>query len=227
MRKTVLPALALALVTGLACGFGGEVSPGGSGATGRGTSSPTGDQGPSDPATGRDDGTSAGEPTPVVAASSTAPTGLDPLTCAQLQDAELGNVEHPYNGHSTPIRLAGGTWAGDGMVVRLQSCAVGDLTGDDAADAVGVVLMDGGGTGKFWQLVFFGNIDARPHYVSTIDVGDRTPVETVSISGRRLTVVHLMRPEDPSSTASIIRRTATYRLSGSLLVETGHTDVPA
>lgn len=224
MRKTVLPALALALVTGLACGFGSEVSPGASGPTDQGTSSPTGEPGPSDP---DDETPDTGEPTPVVTASSTVPTGSGPLTCAQLQDAELGNVEHPYNGHSTPIRLHDGDWSGDGMVVRLQSCAVGDLTGDGAADAVGVMLMDGGGTGKFWQLVFFGNIDARPHYVSTVDIGDRTPVEGVSISGQRLKVVYLMRPEDPSSTASIIRRTATYRLSGSLLVETGHTDVPA
>ncbi|BCL13961.1 hypothetical protein [Micromonospora sagamiensis] len=221
MRKTLLPVLALALVTMLACGFGSQTTPGGSGTSDRGTSAT-----PDPDAETPEPETTAAE-TPVAAASSTAPTGSEPLTCAQLQDAELGNVEHPYNGQSTPIRLVGGSWSGDGMVVRLQSCAVGDLTGDDAADAVGVMLMDGGGTGKFWQIVFFGNIDARPHYVSTTDIGDRTPVEAVSVSGQRLKVVYLMRPEDPSSTASLIRRTATYRLSGSLLVETGHTDVPA
>ncbi|MFI6822312.1 hypothetical protein ACIBJE_15350 [Micromonospora sp. NPDC050187] len=218
MRKTLLPVLALALVTVLACGFGDQTSPGGGGTSDQGTSSFTPDP----------DGDDTPAATPAARASTTDPTGSEPLTCEQLRTAELGNAEQPYQGRRSPIRLTDGSWSGDGMVVQLQwPCAIGDLTGDDVDDAVVPVLMDGGGTGKFWQIAFFGNIDARPHYVTTTEIGDRTPVETVSISDRKVTVVFLMRPEDPSSTADVVRRTATYELNGSRLVKTAHTDSPA
>jgi hypothetical protein len=146
-----------------------------------------------------------------------------------LETARLGSAAQPYNGYRDPIPLLDGLWSGeDGVVVQLQwPCAIGELTGDAAADAVVPVLMDGGGTGKFWQMAVFRNVNAKPAYLTMTDIGDRTPIEQVSVSDRQVTVVFLMRPEDPSSTATLVRRTATYRLDSDRLVETGHTDTPA
>ncbi|MEH0973473.1 hypothetical protein V6U77_20335 [Micromonospora sp. CPCC 205546] len=171
------------------------------------------------------------EPTPAKPAAADptdAPATLRALTCEQLRTAPLGNGTERYNGYADPIRLVDGMWSGeDGTVVHLQQpCAIGDLTGDEAADALAPVLMDGGGTGKFWQVVMYGNIDGQPVYVTMVDIGDRTPVESISISSRQATVVYLTRPEDASSAEVAVRRTAVYRLSGSRLVEVSHTDTP-
>ncbi|RGC67834.1 hypothetical protein C5N14_16630 [Micromonospora sp. MW-13] len=220
MRRTLLPLLTIALVTGLACGAGDE-SPAESERVTGATS------GPGSRATDADDAP-ADRRTAAPTNHSTAPARTKPLTCKQLETAWLGSAGQPYNGYHSPIRLTDGLWSGeDGVVVQLQwPCAVGELTGDDAADAVVPVLMDGGGTGKFWQLAVFRNANAGPAYLTMTEIGDRTPVEQVSISGRQVTVTFLMRPDDPSSPVDVIRRTAAYRLDGDQLVATGHTDAP-
>lgn len=212
MRKTLLPLLTVALVTGLACGAG-DPTPA---ARERVTA-------PTSSADGRT--TETGGP----AAPTTAPGRVAALTCKQLETAWLGSAEQPYNGYRDPIRLRDGLWSGeDGVVVQLQwPCATGELTGDDAVDAVVPVLMDGGGTGKFWQLAVFRNVKAQPAYLTMTEIGDRTPIEQLSVSGRQVRVQFLMRPEDPSSSVDVVRRTTTYRLDGDRLVATGHTDAPA
>ncbi|WDZ85288.1 hypothetical protein [Micromonospora cathayae] len=217
MRKTLLPFLALALATGLACGFGGDTS--------------TGDEAVATPVQGLE--SPAADATDPAPAKSTptkpAPGRPTPLTCQQLQTASLGSAAQPYNGYRDPIPLVDGMWSGeDGVVVQLQApCAVGELTGDNAADAVVPVLMDGGGTGKFWQLAMFRNVDGRPSYVTMVEIGDRTPIEKVAISAGRARVEFLMRPEDPSSSVDLIRRTAVYELDGTTLAEIGYIDAPA
>ncbi|MEH1012207.1 hypothetical protein V6U90_03645 [Micromonospora sp. CPCC 206060] len=223
MRKTLLPLLALALVTGLACGSGS----GGKKSSSSGKSSS--DRGTSSRGTDSDDSANTGDPTPA-AKPSASPTRkkVAALTCKQLETAQLGSPTSRYNGYPDPIPLLDGMWSGeDGVVVALQSpCAIGDLTGDGAADAVVPVMMDGGGTGKFWQLVVFRNVSGRPSYVTVTEIGDRTPVENVSISSQQVRVVYLTRPDDAAMAEVAIRRTAIYRLSGSTLREVSHTDAP-
>ncbi|MBQ1076088.1 hypothetical protein KBX06_23440 [Micromonospora sp. C31] len=221
MRRTLLPVAALALAAALSgcVTINAPADDPDPAASGQPTASSTVvDDEPAD----RDPAPSAAPDTPG------APATLRALTCEQLKTAALGNGSERYNGYAEPIPLVDGMWSGeDGTVVHMQQpCAVGDLTGDEAADALVPVLMDGGGTGKFWQVVMYGNIDGQPHYVTMIDIGDRTPVESVSISSRRATVVYLTRPEDASSAEVAVRRTAVYRLSGSRLVEVSHTDTP-
>ncbi|WP_416902387.1 hypothetical protein [Micromonospora echinospora] len=215
MRKTLLPFLVVALATGLACGSGGEATPG--------------DEAVATPAQGLDSpAADVTDPAPA-ATTKPAPATVKPLTCQQLQTASLGNAAQPYNGYRDPIPLLDGAWSGeDGVVVRLQPfCAVGELTGDKAADAVVAVLMDGGGTGKFWQLAMFRNVDGRPAYQTMVEIGDRTPVEKVAISAGRARVEYLKRPDDPSSTVDVVRRTSVYELDGNNLVEIGYFDDPA
>ncbi|MFG2010865.1 hypothetical protein ACGFNF_17530 [Micromonospora sp. NPDC048868] len=222
MRRTLLPVAALALVAAL------------SGCVTINTPADDPDPAASAQPTGStvsvdDETADPDKPAPsAVPDTSGAPATLKALTCTQLKTAVLGNGSERYNGYPDPIPLLDGMWSGeDGTVVHMQQpCAIGDLTGDDAADAVVPVLMDGGGTGKFWQIVMYGNIDGKPVYVTMVDIGDRTPVESVSIKSRRATVVYLTRPEDASSAEVAVRRTAVYELSGSRLVEISHTDAP-
>ncbi|SCL40898.1 hypothetical protein GA0074692_6038 [Micromonospora pallida] len=223
MRKTLLPLLAVALFTGLACGFGGETgSSSGTKSTDQATSAPQ-----------PDDDNDAVDATPAAAPSSKPsskpPAQVKPLTCKQLETARLGSAAQPYNGYRDPIPLLDGLWSGeDGVVVQLQwPCAIGELTGDGAADAVVPVLMDGGGTGKFWQLAMFRNVDGRPAYLTMVDIGDRTPIEKVMISAGQARVEFLKRPDDPSAAADVVRRTSVYRLDGNNLVEIGYFDDPA
>ncbi|MEU4566767.1 hypothetical protein [Micromonospora sp. NPDC023956] len=215
MRKTLLPFLAVALVTGLACGSGGE------------RADQTSVRGAADRTADADHDRTVTEPAPATTRSTT-PATVEPLTCGQLKTARLGSASQPYQDHTEPIRLRDGLWSEDGVVVQLQwPCAVGELTGDNAADAVVPVLMDGGGTGKFWQIALFRNVDAEPAYLTMVDIGDRTPIEKVTISAQRVRVEFLMRPEDPSSSVDVVRRTAVYQLDGNNLVEIGYFDGPA
>ncbi|MEW2376939.1 hypothetical protein AB0883_12650 [Micromonospora sp. NPDC047812] len=221
MRRTLLPVAALALVAALSGCVTITTPPD--------APEPAASARPTASTAGADDGTAEPDPAPSARPdTSGAPATLRALTCEQLKTAALGNGTERYNGYAEPIPLVDGMWSGeDGTVVHMQQpCAVGDLTGDEAADALVPVLMDGGGTGKFWQVVMYGNIDGRPVYVTMVDIGDRTPVESVSIRSRRATVVYLTRPEDASSAEVAVRRTAVYELSGSRLVEVSRTDTP-
>lgn len=220
MRRTLLPLTALALVAALvACGP----------STGkrRSKTNADGKQTTSTQSKDRDDdvteATPAARPSP-----SPSRRKVDALNCKKLETAQLGNGTVRYNGYADPIPLLDGQWSGeDGAVVALQPpCAIGDVTGDDADDAVRAVMLDGGGTGKFWSLALWRNVSGRPTYVTAAEIGDRTPVESVTIDGRRVKVVYLTRPDDAAMAVAVIKRTAIYRLSGSTLVEVSHTDEP-
>ncbi|MGB2571097.1 hypothetical protein ACPFP2_21995 [Micromonospora citrea] len=156
------------------------------------------------------------------------PPTVPPLTCAQLADAQLGSAATPYNGYPDHIPLTEGIWNGeDGATVELQRpCATGDLDGDGAADAVGTVRLRAGGTGQFWTVAVWRNSGGEPVYRALVDLGDRNPVTSVSVSGQRATVVWLTRSDGRGMAELDIRRTSVYRLSGTTLVEVSHTDAP-
>ncbi|MEH0969673.1 hypothetical protein V6U77_00835 [Micromonospora sp. CPCC 205546] len=150
----------------------------------------------------------------------------DQLTCLELRNSRVGSRKVRYREYAAPIRLADGRWSDrDGTTVQLQRpCAVGDLDGDGAGDAIGVVVLDGGGTGRFFTLAAWRNVRGEPDYQAQVDLGDRTPVESVSVRDGRATVVYLTRPADGPMAELSIRRTAVYQLRGTTLAELRHTD---
>jgi hypothetical protein len=156
------------------------------------------------------------------------PRPAERLTCAELRDAQVGSRKVRYNGYADPIPLAGGRWSGeDGATVELQKpCAIGDLDGDSADDAVGVVVLNGGGSGSFFTLAVWRNVDGDPSYQAQTDLGDRTPVTSVSVRDGKATVVYLTRTPDSAMAELNIRRTAVYQLAGTSLTELSHTDAP-
>lgn len=170
--------------------------------------------------------TSTPTPAPTVTVTKTA-TVAKPLTCNQIKFAQVGSATISYNGYHDSIPLGGGLWSGeDGNTVTLQDpCAIGDLNGDGAADAVGVVELTSGGTGQFYTLVVWRNKNHNPEFWALADLGDRNPVTSIGISGQIATVKYCTRTSDAPMAELNVSRTATYKLSGHTFVETGHTDV--
>ena len=166
-------------------------------------------------------------PAPVVTVTVTkaAPAALH---CDQLKSALVGSTTISYNGYHDSIPLGDGVWSGeDGNTVTLQDpCAIGDLDGDGGADAVGVVMLSSGGTGQFWSLVVWHDSNGHPVFTAVTDLGDRNPVQSITISGGKATVVYLTRTADLPMAGVNIKRTAIYKLSGHHFTEQSHHDDP-
>ena len=187
------------------------------------------------PATSATPGTaqpSAAAPTPTQAPS-TATTqstvsAVAPLTCGKLKSAEVGSATVSYNGYHDGIPLGGlGLWSGeDGNTVTLGApCGIGDLDGDGAPDAVGVVSLTSGGTGDFYTLVVWHDDHGNPVCVAVTDLGDRNPVGTIQIAGGKATVVYYTRTDDAPMAEVNIQRTAVFTLAGNHFTEQSHVDV--
>jgi hypothetical protein len=166
-------------------------------------------------------------PPPVVTTTSAAPA-VPALTCDQLKTAYVGSTTISYNGYHDSIPLGGGVWSGeDGWTVTLQKpCGIGDLNGDGARDAVGVVVRTNAGTGQFSTLVVWRNAGGQPECAAVTEIGDRNPVVSITIASQKATVVYLTRTSDQPMAVVNVKRTATYHLVGSHFTEISHTDAP-
>jgi hypothetical protein len=169
--------------------------------------------------------TTPGGPGPV---PTTAKAAAKPLTCDQLKNAQLGSPSVRYNGYPDYIPLADGIWSGeDGANVSFRECGIGDLDGDGAADGIGSILLHTNNTtGQFYSLAVWRNVGGQPVFTALKELDDRTPVEKITISGGKATVVYLTRSEGVPLAGLDIRRTAVFKLSGGTLVEQSHTDAP-
>jgi len=165
--------------------------------------------------------------TPTTAAPTKTAAPAKALTCDQIKWAEVGSKTISYNGYHDSIPLGGGLFSGeDGSVVTLQKpCGIGDLTGDGAKDAVGVIMLTTGGTGQFYTLVVWKNVSHKPDFWALADIGDRNPVLSVSVSDLITTVQYCTRTDDQPMAVLNLTRTATYKLSEHSFKEVGHTDV--
>jgi hypothetical protein len=173
--------------------------------------------------------TSTPSPTPAPVVTVTVTKALPAaLTCDELKHALVGSTTISYNGYHDSIPLGDGVWSGeDGNTVTLQdTCGIGDLDGDGAADAVGVVVLTSGGSGQFYTLVVWHNGSAKPVFTALADLGDRNPVQSITIAGGKATVVYLTRTSDAPMAEVNIKRTAIYKLSGHHFTEQSHTDEP-
>ena len=176
-------------------------------------------------------GTGTTQPSSTATTGTTATTtqaAAQGLTCAQLTSAKVGGTGVAYNGSTAAVPLVGGTATlADGGVVTLQApCGIGDLTGDGVADALGAVVLNGGGTGRFWSLVAWRSVGGVPVCAAVKDLDDRTPVTSITIAGNKATVVYETRKPTDSMAVLTIVRTVIFGLSGTTLVEVSHTDVP-
>jgi hypothetical protein len=233
MRRT-LPSfalLALACLLTAGCGDIGS-TPSAAASTAPAADAPAAtDDGPADApaptATGPADapapggGTSAPPPAPT-------PKKVPALTCKQLGSAHVGSAQVPYLNYADYLPLTEGVWSGeDGDTITLRKpCGIGHLDGDGAADAVAAVTMNGGGSGTFWTLVVWRNVDGKPVYQTSTMLDDRAPIVSIAVSGGTAKVVWLTRSADRSMAELNIERTSVYQLSGTTFAEVSHTDTP-
>jgi hypothetical protein len=218
MKRGLLVAGVVAgvMVLSLAGCGGPDDAPSGSGSVGDAPSSPSAPAANSAPA-----------PAPAPAATS-APAAAAPLNCGQLAAAPVASAAvHLADYDASPVVLVGGKFTGsDGSTVVLQpACGIGDLNGDGAADGLGVVKINFGGTGQFWSLVAWTNSAGSPQLTASKALGDRNPVTDITVAGQRATVVYLTRTDDVPMAGVNIKRTAIYQLSGGSLTEVSHSDV--
>ncbi|MEH1092392.1 hypothetical protein [Micromonospora sp. CPCC 205739] len=89
-----------------------------------------------------------------------------------------------------------------------------------------VAVLNGGGSGTFFTVLAWRNSGGKPAFRALADLGDRTPVLSVKVAGQQATVVWLTRSDGKGMAELNIKRTSTYQLSGTTLVEVGHTDAP-
>jgi heat shock protein HslJ len=97
--------------------------------------------------------------------------------------------------------------------------AVGDLNGDGAADAVVPLVDTTTGSADFVYLVPVLNVMTNPAPQEAFQIGDRTPVKSISIEGGQVLAEFLAPgPEDPACCSSMkVRRS--YALENGKLVE--------
>lgn len=170
----------------------------------------------------------SGEP-PAAATAPPAGTPAPGLTCDQLLDASVGAVAFPLAdfGGAGLIQLSGGRYtAPEGTVIELlPACATGDLNGDGAVDAVAAVRIDPEGTATLYTLVAWLATDSgAPALAGSEGLGDRNPVQSISIADGIVTVVYFTRTADVPLAGLNVRRTATYEFTEPGLGELSHSD---
>jgi hypothetical protein len=151
-------------------------------------------------------------------------------TCAELKNAAVRGLIDPYYAFGdNGAALTDGMFSDkDGLVLALQQpCASGDFGPDIGAATVGVIMNSvTGTTGRFWNVMLCTKASPRPRCMVHIAMNDRDPIESISFSGNRMTLVYLTRPDDAASATVSIRRTAIYAAEGTVLKEQSHTDAP-
>lgn len=206
----------LAVLLGTAVGCGGATPDSDAGGSGEVGTAPT--------TAGA--ATTTAAPVPTTSGSHVIPAG-----CPRLRDLVVGTPEIPLADFEPElVQLADGHYTSPhGATVELQDpCAVGDLDGDGSADAVGVVQINGGGTGRFFSVVvWLGAGGDELNLATSLALGDRNPVRELSTAADgTLTVVYLTRTDDVPMAEVNVKRTAGYHLTDAGLVEDSHTDEP-
>ncbi len=147
------------------------------------------------------------------------------LTLEQLRNAEyrlplLGDEE-------TPIQLVDGEGSiayGEGATERDyaglvdDAVAFGDLDDDGIADAAVVVFTSGGGSGTFRYLIAVLDRDGAPVQAARVYLGDRVPVESMTISSGEIVMEMLAHRRSDGLCCPTLNITRGFVLRGDQLV---------
>jgi len=96
--------------------------------------------------------------------------------------------------------------------------SIGDLNGDNVADAAAVLISNPGGSGTFRDLVVVINQNGVPKHIATELLGDRIKVKSVTIKSGEILVEMLKHgPNDPMVSPTL-NVTQTYKLQEDKLV---------
>ena len=160
----------------------------------------------------------AASPSPTATATPAAPT----LTSAQLANA----VYSSETAQARKVTLVNGKFeasTGAGATQKLtvtltEPIAVGDLNGDDAADAAVVLATNTGGTGVFKSLHAVLNQAGQPVEAAAIQLGDRVQVKSLAIQSGAVLVDLLTHGPKDALCCPTMEVMQTYKLQGATLV---------
>ncbi len=145
-----------------------------------------------------------------------------PLTIEGLKNAEYQS-EFSVSGR---VKLSNGIYRGkivpesasELIVLLSDQVAFGDLNGDGADDAAVVLITDPGGSGTFRHLGAVINQQGSPKHVTSILLGDRVKVKSLSIRSGEIAVEMITHgPNDPMCCPTL-QVAQNYVLQGSKLV---------
>jgi len=166
---------------------------------------------------------------PTTSASSAAPVNVTP-SCAEIKNATVKGLIDPYYSFGDAgATLVDGLYSGNGGLVLAvqQPCTTGDLGAEIGNVTVGTIMNSvTGTTGKVWSVMLCNTVKGRVVCTVHFALTDRDPIESVAVSGQRLTLVYLTRPDGGDPAVTTIRRTAVYAPDGTILKEQSHTDAP-
>jgi len=129
---------------------------------------------------------------------------------ARLKDGRFEEAAAPGSAMKTVILLGG-------------ERAFGDLDGDGTEDAAVTLTVDPGGSGTFVYLAAVLNENGTARPVASVFLGDRIPVESLSVRSGKITVTTLTRgPGEPMAAKPTIEVERTFVLrDGELKEEPG------
>ncbi len=111
-------------------------------------------------------------------------------------------------------------------VTLARSVAFGDLDGDGADDAVVLLVLNSGGTGRFYHLIAVLNRDGRPQQAASRDLGDRQRIQRLAITRQRIEVDRLTQGPAAGMCCPYVPLHQDYALAGAQLVLTASTRAP-
>lgn len=99
-------------------------------------------------------------------------------------DRRLPELAYPIDlGPERTFQLRGGRYSSpaERIDISLVSRAYGDVDGDAWTDGVVILVLDGGGSGRFVYLAVVLNRNNRPQPLSAVLIGDRVPVRELRV----------------------------------------------
>jgi heat shock protein HslJ len=167
----------------------------------------------------------------VTATMMTAPSArsaVDQQTVEALKHASYQGI------YAVPVRLTDGRYEGepylpgaasrprltliDGLIAR------GDLNGDDADEAVVLLVESAGGSGSFVHLAAMSISDGAPENLATTRLGDRVQVRELRIADGAVAVETVMAGPGDSAAIPATKARRVFRLADRSLTETAAQD---
>ncbi|GAA3338493.1 hypothetical protein GCM10020358_18790 [Amorphoplanes nipponensis] len=148
--------------------------------------------------------------------------------CAAVAGARVLGSEAPYADHPDGLPLTGGTWSRGGEKLAVQRpCTAGRLDGLNGTATLATLMWSAEGTtGRWWALALCAPASAGTRCVVQDVLGDREPIQSVTIAGGDAVVVYLARTEDVPAAGVNLRRTASYHYHVNRLKQTSFGDQP-
>ncbi len=119
--------------------------------------------------------------------------------------------------------LENGKHEQEGVIISLldatSTYATSDFNNDEAGDIFVITVTNSGGTGWFYELLAFKNLDGVEEYVGKTNIGDRIKINNVSADKNRVTIDMITQGPGEGLCCGTMRKVATYLFDGATFKE--------